>query len=259
MRLRFRGFLPRAWVLRFRALYDSAVGAVPEPAWIADPEPSISAAPSRGTAAARPLLDLRTLMHRGRPLATLGSMAIMMLSLTSCLVSPYLEVAPVEPNSPPEVVPDSPSPATPFFLADSECNCIEVELTVFDRDNDPLRARVATRTADEPSRTLCVRENVLPSSTDNTRILQASTRFRLVVGEDFVESTPGSTHVVSVFVTDAPSFLSEDVRTGTAADCGRIETELDAQQLPATAVIEHRWTVRFEGPIGKCPGCQDVR
>jgi hypothetical protein len=178
------------------------------------------------------------------------------LILSSCLVGPTGEVLEDPPNSPPEFIPESAEPQTSLIEADTTCSCLDVTIDVVDRDGDRIVGRGGTNIGLGDGRALCTYDipPFSPPEDQRGQLSPYKVTMRLIPRVDFIgfRENAESTHTISIFATDAPRFLGV-IRTGTAADCGRVASDGDAG-LTRHAVIEHRWAIHFNDGLGDCPG-----
>ena len=169
----------------------------------------------------------------------------------SCLVAPDGTVIADSANRPPQIDLSSLKPqrsisevSHPANFA-QDCPGIKLRADVFDPDGDPILVRFVANNFVDNLATI-ISEQEYPASVSGTYIVQDTLLPSLsIIGLDVQ-----NTHVISLFVTDAPQF---EELTAQSSNLAEINPDPDGDGESNYSIIEHRWTLQFVDRGELCP------
>ena len=173
----------------------------------------------------------------------------MVFSPAACLIPPDGTLVPEVRNHPPEIELSSIRPQKPLSeVSDprnySDCPSIRLEAEVFDPDGDPLRVRFVSDNHID-NLVSSISETIYPATSTPYTVFDF-----LLPGVSIRGLEAQDTHVISMFVTDAPEFLVPNEETSNYAE---IESDPNGDGVDDYHLIEHRWTFRFVDSGDLCP------
>ena len=169
----------------------------------------------------------------------------------SCLVPPDGTVIADSENRPPQIDLGSIKPQSsvsevshPATFA-QDCPGIKLRADVFEPDGDPILVRFVANNFVDNLATI-ISEQEYPASVSGTYIVQDTLLPSLsIIGLDVQ-----NTHVISLFVTDAPQFVELTTQSSNLAE---INADPDGDGEADYSLLEHRWTLQFVDRGELCP------
>ena len=168
-----------------------------------------------------------------------------------CLVAPDGTVIAQTDNLPPRIDLNSLKPQRPISEVShpanfaQDCPGIKLRADVFEPDGDPILVRFVANNFVDNLATI-ISEQEYPASVSGTYIVQDT----LLPSLSLIGLDVQNTHVISLFVTDAPQFseLSEQ-----SSNLAEIDADPDGDGKDDYSLIEHRWTLQFVDRGELCP------
>jgi len=175
----------------------------------------------------------------------------MTISHTACLVPPDGSLESVISNHPPHILLDSIRPAKTVSEVShptnfgGDCPGILLRAEVFDPDGDALEVRFVTdNNIDNLGATII--DLKYPGVINASYPIQ----FTVLPAQHIYGIDIQDTHVISMFVTDAPEYKT---RVEGNSNFAEIDADPDGDGIDDYALVEYRWTFQFVERGDLCP------
>lgn len=183
-----------------------------------------------------------------RPARALRSLVgVLSLFAPACLFPPEAVVFPETPNTPPRIDFESMVPVASLFDVGLTCDCFRIKVRAYDDDGDDLQVRLATNVGRAGGRARCLEQSPLLGSLEGQDVAKT-----LVTSQHLAGFPSELVHTISVFVTDAPGFVTPVEAPDSGDTCGLVD---DGDGIRVPGVVEARWTVRYVSGVDDCAGC----